>query len=95
MFSCLAANVSHLACLWKSPEPKNCSASAFTCLYYARGQTDSTSELLGVASEIKSEGNDLTEILLVTRQKLVVFVGAVALMWFHKQAGDESGLESC
>lgn len=76
-------------------QKKKHSASAFTCLHYARGQTDSTSELPGEASEIKSEGNDLTEILLVTRQKLVVFVGAVALMWFHKRAGDESSLESC
>lgn len=45
-----------------------------------------------MASEIKSEGNDLTELLLVTRQKLVFSVGAVALMWFHKHTKDEKRL---
>lgn len=64
---------------------KNRSASGFTCLHYARGELDSTSEPLTEASEIKSEGSDLTEVLLVTRQKLVFCVGSVALMWFHKQ----------
>lgn len=77
-----------------TPEPKKRSASGFTCLYYARGEPDLTSERLGEASEIKSEGNYLTEILLVTRRKLVFSVGAVALMWFHKQTRDESSLES-
>lgn len=73
---------------------KKRSASGFTCLYYARGETDLTSEPRRQASEIKSAGNDLTEMLLVTRQKLVFSVGAVSLMWFQKQSGDESRLES-
>lgn len=37
-----------------TPEPKKRSASGFTCLYCARGEPDSTSELLGEALEIKS-----------------------------------------
>lgn len=73
---------------------KKRSASGFTCLYYAWGEPDLTSEPLREASEIKSEGNDLTEILLMTRQKLLFYVGVAALMWFHKQTRDESGLES-
>lgn len=74
---------------------KKRSASGFTCLYYARGEPDLTSEPRREASEIKSEGNDLTELLVMTRQKLVFSVAAAALMLFHKQRGDESGLESC
>ena len=54
-------------------EPKNRSASGFTCRHHARGEPDLTSELLGEASEIKSEGNDLTERLLVMRQKIDFF----------------------
>lgn len=77
-----------------TPEPKNALRVVSCVSYYARGEPDLTSEPHGGASEIKSGGNDLTEVLLMTRQKLVFSVGAVAFMWFHKQSRDESGLES-
>lgn len=65
-----------------------------SCLHYACGEPDLTSEVLRESSEIKSEGNDVTEMLLVMRQKLVFSFPAVALMWFHKLTGNELCLKS-
>lgn len=73
---------------------KKCSASGSTHLCYAWGEPDLSSESHGEASEIKSEGKDMTEILLMMRQKLIFSVGMVALMWFQNLTTDESGLES-
>lgn len=90
MFSCLVANVNHLPCLWKSHLSQKALSKWFhMSLLTPEDGTDSTSETLRVASEIKKwvSGwrvevvvvvgvNDLTEILLMTRQKLVFSVGA-------------------
>lgn len=43
--------------------------------------------------KIKSEGDDLTQISLMTGQKLVIFVGVAALMWFHKLASEQDEYE--
>lgn len=85
MFPCLAANVNHLECLWKSHLSQKSALQVVSRVSIAPEesliQLQSRSEK---HQKLKVQGNDLREMLLVMRQKLVFSVGAVALMWFSE-----------
>lgn len=94
MFSCLAANVYHLACLWKShlSQKALCKWFHMSLLRLRRAWFNFRSrsekhQKLKVSKMIWQEYSSM-------RQKLVFSVGVVALMWFHKHTRDESGFWS-